>query len=61
MLRLLPNQIWGDGKEGEENRRVFLRHVDSFVRLRRFENMTLHNAYQGLKVSFDPITSDPRI
>ena len=58
MSNLIPNEIWGVGKEGKDNCKVFLHHVDSFVRSRRFENMTLHSVCQGLKVCFGLTVSD---
>lgn len=50
LCRLIPNDIWGMGSEGEENRDTFLHHVNQFINLRRFENLTLHHVSQNLKV-----------
>ena len=46
----IPNGFWGDGALGQRNKMVVMRHVDRFIRLRRFENMSLHTVCQELKV-----------
>ena len=50
LSNLIPNRFWGEGKQGQGNKLVIMRNVDSFVRLRRFENLSLHTVSQGLKV-----------
>ena len=50
LSNLIPNRFWGEGKQGQENKTVIMRHIDSFVRLRRFESLSLHTVSQGLKV-----------
>ena len=47
MCNLIPDEIWGIDKEGKENHKVNLYHIDSFVCFRRFENLTLHSIYQA--------------
>lgn len=47
---LIPNGFWGEGDLGRENRRSIMHNVDRFVRLRRFEPMSLHVVSQNLKV-----------
>jgi hypothetical protein len=42
---LIPVELWG----GEENMRCCFKHIDRFVRLRRFENFSLKEATHGLK------------
>lgn len=32
------------------NRKLVLKNVDAFIKLRRFENLSLHEACKGLKV-----------
>ena len=54
LTNVIPNRLWGDGAQGRENQGVIMRHVDKFIRLRRFENMTLHTVCQGLKVTCPP-------
>lgn len=47
---LVPNGFWGKGIQGQENRKVVIQNIDRFVRLRRFESLSLHAVSQGLKV-----------
>ncbi|KYK55586.1 telomerase reverse transcriptase [Drechmeria coniospora] len=50
LSKIIPNDFWGEGDAMCHNRAVFLNKVDHFVKLRRFESMTLHEISQGLKV-----------
>lgn len=50
LSKIIPNEFWGTGPSQKHNKEVVLRNVDRFVRLRRFENMSLHDAFQGIKV-----------
>ncbi|PHH67661.1 hypothetical protein CDD80_664 [Ophiocordyceps camponoti-rufipedis] len=45
--KMIPNQFWGDGDTMCHNKKTFLRSVDHFIKLRRFESMTLHEISQG--------------
>ena len=54
LATVIPNRLWGDSVQGVLNKAVVMRHVDKFIRLRRFENMTLHTVCQGLKVTYHP-------
>ena len=54
LVRVIPNRFWGDCAQGLENKGVVMRHVDKFIRLRRFENMSLHTVCQRLKVNCSP-------
>ncbi|RCI15533.1 hypothetical protein L249_3433 [Ophiocordyceps polyrhachis-furcata BCC 54312] len=49
--KIIPNQFWGDGVTRSHNRAAFLRKVDHFIKLRRFESMSLHEICQGIKVT----------
>ncbi|KAI6350784.1 hypothetical protein MCOR25_010392 [Pyricularia grisea] len=51
LSRLVPDKFWGDGEIRVANKKVFLKHVDHFVKLRRFETMNLHELSQGLKIN----------
>ena len=51
LTNVIPNGFWGDNAQGLENKGAVMRHVDKFVRLRRFENMSLHTICQHLKVN----------
>ena len=48
--KVIPDKFWGIGDAGSHNRKTFLRHVDMFIRLQRFESVNLHSVLQGLKV-----------
>jgi telomerase reverse transcriptase len=48
--KVFPNELWGIGVIGEHNKKVMQRKVDQFIKLRRFESMTLHEITQGMKV-----------
>ena len=50
LSKLIPDKFWGHGPKGLVNKGEFLHKVDRFVRLRRFESMSLHVAFQGLEV-----------
>jgi telomerase reverse transcriptase len=51
LAKIIPKAFWGTGSLGAENQAVFLRVVDRFIKLRRFESMSLHDALQGFKIS----------
>jgi len=48
ILNIVPTEFWGS----EENERGFMKNVDRFVKLRRYETLSLHEVMQGMKVSF---------
>ena len=50
LLKIVPKSFWGLGKDGSENQGNVMLHIDQFVRLRRFETVSLHTVCQGLKV-----------
>lgn len=50
LCKIIPNEIWGVGSVQKHNKELVMENVDRFVRLRRFENMSLHDIYQGMKV-----------
>jgi telomerase reverse transcriptase len=49
MVHLLPANVFGSDEGGQQNLQRFLQTVDAFILMRRFENMTLHQATQGLR------------
>ncbi|PGH05494.1 hypothetical protein AJ79_06801 [Helicocarpus griseus UAMH5409] len=51
LLKLIPNELYGCGEDGTKNRDIIMRHVDTFVQLRRFESLSLHEVAQGLKIT----------
>ncbi|KAJ9299612.1 hypothetical protein DTO271G3_2496 [Paecilomyces variotii] len=42
LQKLVPNEFYGVGQEGKWNRQIILKNVDRFIRLRRFESISLH-------------------
>jgi telomerase reverse transcriptase len=52
LLKIIPPRFWGDGPEALENRKIIMKHVDSFIKMRRFESPSLHEVCSGLKVRF---------
>ncbi|KAH6608728.1 telomerase reverse transcriptase [Trichoderma cornu-damae] len=50
LSRIIPDAFWG-GEESCHNKIVFLRKVDHFIKLRRFEMVSLHEITQDFKVS----------
>lgn len=51
LSKIIPHEFWGHGDVQTHNRGILLKNVDKFIRLRRFETMSLHEVMQGLKVS----------
>jgi telomerase reverse transcriptase len=49
---LIADEFGGVGDSQKHNRDVFMTTIDQFVRLRRFESLTLHEAIQKMRVSF---------
>ena len=63
LARLLPKEFLGRGAAGERNWKALMRSVDRFVHCRRYENLTLHQVYQGIQLSalawLDPPNASP--
>ncbi|KAJ5312719.1 hypothetical protein N7508_003549 [Penicillium antarcticum] len=51
LQKLIPRQFFGVGPGGIHNLRLILRNVDRFIKLRRFESLTLHEVCKGIKIS----------
>lgn len=49
---LFPPTFYGVGADGLVNRRIVLKHIDRFIKMRRFESISLHEVCKGLKVGF---------
>lgn len=47
---LIPNDFWGEGDTQTNNKDLFMKAVDRFITLRRFETVSLHDTVQGMKV-----------
>jgi telomerase reverse transcriptase len=50
LLKLIPKEFWGTGDVQTHNEKTFLKNVDRFIGLRRFESLTLHEISQELQV-----------
>lgn len=50
LSRILPNEFFGDGSTGQQNKDLMLKKVHQFILLRRFEGIPLHEVMQGMKV-----------
>ncbi|KAK2816774.1 hypothetical protein FQN49_007996, partial [Arthroderma sp. PD_2] len=50
LQNLIPYEMYGCGEEGTQNRNTIMRNVDRFLSLRRFETLSLHEVFQGLKI-----------
>lgn len=62
LSRIIPDGFWGEGDTMEHNKKAILRKVDHFIKLRRFETMSLHEIIQDLKASIpygDPNLEPP--
>lgn len=50
LCRVVPDEFWGIGENQTHNINVLMQNTDRFVKLRRFENFSLHDVTQGMKV-----------
>ncbi|KAF3315486.1 hypothetical protein TWF173_003404 [Orbilia oligospora] len=48
---IIPLEFWGTGKSVLKNRDVFFGHMETFVKLRRYETLSLHDVMQGFKLT----------
>ncbi|KAJ0167125.1 Telomerase reverse transcriptase [Colletotrichum tanaceti] len=51
LARVIPNEFWGSGDDQIHNKNLLLKKVDHFVRIRRFESMTLNELADGMRVT----------
>lgn len=51
LSKIIPGDFWGDDAVQKRNKFTIMRSVDRFIRLRRFETMSLHEIIQNMKVS----------
>lgn len=57
LSKMIPDNFWGREKDCH-NKIVFLRKVDHFIKLRRFEMISLHEIAQDFKVFLNLSTQD---
>ncbi|KAJ4421225.1 Telomerase reverse transcriptase [Gnomoniopsis sp. IMI 355080] len=51
LSKIIPHEFWGAGDVREHNRANFLKKIDCFIKLRRFETISLHEVLQGFKIT----------
>ncbi|OHE97841.1 telomerase reverse transcriptase [Colletotrichum orchidophilum] len=51
LAKLIPDEMWGTGEDRIHNKSQILRKVDHFVKLRRFEAMSLSELADGLRTT----------
>ncbi|KAK5692774.1 Telomerase reverse transcriptase [Elasticomyces elasticus] len=56
VLQVFPLALWG-----ADNRMILLRSVDKFVRLRRYETLSVHDVLQDLKIRSIDWLAPPRV
>ncbi|KAL9578805.1 MAG: hypothetical protein Q9212_005488, partial [Teloschistes hypoglaucus] len=49
--KVIPKDFWGQAADGCRNKDVIMGKINQFIRLRRFESLTLHAICQDLKIS----------
>lgn len=49
--KVFPSTCWGSDDIGHHNKSVMMRNVDRFVKMGRYESMTLHDVLQDISVS----------
>jgi hypothetical protein len=50
LTKVIPNAFFGVGQGGRDNRRLIMKQIDRFIRLSRYESLSLHEVCEGLKV-----------
>lgn len=61
ITKVLPGDAVGVGPDGEHNLTMLHIHIDRFVRMRRYESLSLHEVFQKLRVNCIPWLSPPSI
>ncbi|GFF73759.1 telomerase reverse transcriptase [Aspergillus udagawae] len=51
LRKLIPPQFYGVGQHQKSNQEVIFSHVDRFIRMRRFESLSLHEVCKGIKIT----------
>lgn len=54
LSRIIQDEFWGIGEDQAHNKQIFLANVDCFVKLRRFESVSLNDVMHGMKTSAIP-------
>ncbi|EED18804.1 telomerase reverse transcriptase, putative [Talaromyces stipitatus ATCC 10500] len=51
LRKLIPREFFGEGQDGISNERKLMHQVDRFIRISRFESLSLHEACNGFKIT----------
>ncbi|KAJ5902253.1 Telomere reverse transcriptase [Penicillium taxi] len=51
LQNLIPPRFFGDGVDGIANRKAIMKNVDKFIKMRRYESLSLHELCNGLKIT----------
>ncbi|OHW95613.1 telomerase reverse transcriptase [Colletotrichum incanum] len=51
LAKVIPNEFWGFGDDQVHNKNIVLKRVNHFIRMRRFESMSLYELTEGIKVA----------
>lgn len=53
LRKLIPREFFGKGEDGLSNQQALMCQVDRFIRISRFESLSLHEVCNGFKVRLD--------
>ncbi|KAK3677630.1 Telomerase reverse transcriptase [Recurvomyces mirabilis] len=48
--KVFPSELWGSGTAGRANQISIMGSIDRFIRLRRYESVSLHDVLQGVTI-----------
>ncbi|PCH03091.1 Reverse transcriptase [Penicillium occitanis (nom. inval.)] len=51
LRKLIPREFFGESKNGISNQQALMHQVDRFIRISRFESLSLHEVCNGFKIS----------
>ncbi|KAM3066909.1 Telomerase reverse transcriptase [Clarireedia jacksonii] len=51
LRNIIPHEFWGTQDVQSHNEKGFHRNVDKFIRMRRFEVLSLHEVFQDIKIA----------
>lgn len=54
LSNIIPMEFWGTENSAIHHRNKFFGHLEQFIKLRRYETLTLHEVMQGFKVRSTP-------
>ncbi|ERS98417.1 hypothetical protein HMPREF1624_05201 [Sporothrix schenckii ATCC 58251] len=60
-LKIVPDDFWGLGEVQVHNKAIFLKKIDMFVRLQRYEKLNFHSLLQGFKIAELPWLAPPKL